>query len=261
MTKQLTKSKKSEARTNTDMLAAALMRLHDKRTTWQNGTYKRSNDELYGILAECHTLLVQLRGEIKLRKKLNEAIEAAGYKARSNTSIELKVVRAVFGVENTRTQAYVRVLQLAKTDLPKGWTLQEWIEEHGGIEEVRRKPKAGPSAADQAKQYRALAEEKLANAEHIGKRFKPDDSLQPDDGGDYAYTVALVRVDADGNASLVFGTNKNALVKAVITEAGKQLATRKAEHDEQSKHSKKRNKRDAVLADADEVELDQAIAA
>lgn len=260
MTKARKMNKKSEARVNTDMLSAALLRLHDKRATWQNGTYKRSNDELYVILAECHELLMQLRGELKLRKKLNEAIEAVGFEVRSNTSIELKVVRAVFGAENKRTQAYVRVLQLAKTDMPKGWTLQEWIEEHGGIEEVRRKPKAGPTAAERAKQYRAFAEVKLANAEHIGKRFKPDDSLQPDDGGNYAYTVALVRVDADGKASLVFGTNKNALVKAVITEAGKTLATRKAEHDEQSKHSNKRKQRDAVLnGEADE--FDHAIAA
>src|SRR6056297_39645 len=261
MTNKLKNSKKSEARANVEMLSAALQRLHDKRTTWQNGTYKRSNDELYGILAECHTLLVQLRGEIKLRKKLNDAIEAAGYTVRSNTSIELKVVRAVFGVENKRIQAYVRVLQLAKTDMPKGWTLPEWIEEHGGIEEVRRKPKEGPTEAERAKQYREYAEAKLANAEHIGKRFAPDDSLQPDDGGDYAYTVALVRVDADGKASLVFGTNKNALVKAVITEAGKTLAARKAEDDEQSKHSTKRKKRDALLEDADDLELDQTIAA
>jgi len=261
MTKKLKMRKKSEAKANVDMLSTALQRLHDKRTSWQNGAYKRSNDELYGILAECHTLLVQLRGEVKLRKKLNDAIEAAGYTVRSNTSIELKVVRAVFGVENKRIQAYVRVLQLAKTDMPKGWTLPEWIEEHGGIEEVRRKPKEGPTEAERAKQYREYAEAKLANAEHIGKRFVPDDSLQPDDGGDYAYTVALVRVDADGKASLVFGTNKNALVKAVITEAGKTLAARKAEDDEQSKHSKKRNKRDAVLEDADDLELDQAIAA
>ncbi len=261
MTKKLKTRKKSEAKANVDMLSAALKGLHDKRTTWQNGAYKRSNDELYGILAECHKLLVQLRGEVKLRKKLNDAIEAAGYTVRSNTSIELKVVRAVFGVENKRIQTYVRVLQLAKKDMPKGWTLQEWIEEHGGIEEVRRKPKAGLTATEKAKQHREYAEAKLANAKHIGKRFVPDDSLQPDDGGDYAYTVALVRVDTDGKASLVFGTNKNAIVKAVVTEAGKTLAARKAEDDAQSKHSKTRKKRDELLAEADDSELEQAIAA
>ena len=251
----------SEARANVKMLAAALKKLHDKRTAWQEGTYKRSNEELYAILAECHTLLEQLRGEIKLRKKLNEAIAAAGYTVRSNTSLELKVVRSVFGTENKRTQAYARVLQIAKAELPKGWTLPEWIEEQGGIEEVRRKPKAGLTATEQAKQYREFAEAKLANAQHIGKRFTPDDSLQPDDGGDYAYTVALVRVDADGKASLVFGTNKAALVKAVVTEAGKQLTKRKAEQDTQSAHSKKRNKRDAVLDDVDAVERDQKLVA
>lgn len=261
MTKKRKINKKSEARANVDMIATALKKLHDKRTTWQNGTYKRSNDELYAILADCHALLVQLRGELKLRKKLNKAIEAAGYTVRSNTSLELKVVRAVFGAENKRTQTYARVLQIAKAELPKGWTLPEWIEEHGGIEEVRRKPKAGPTAAEKAKQYREFAEAKLANAQHIGKRFAPDDSLQPDDGGDYAYAVALVRVDADGKASLVFGTNKNVLVKAVITEAGKQLAQRKADHDVQSKHSKKRKERDELLIGFGDLELDQAIAA
>jgi ribosomal protein L18E len=54
MTKRLKKSKKSEAQVNVDKLSAALKQLHDKRTTWQDGTYKRSNDELYGILGRIH---------------------------------------------------------------------------------------------------------------------------------------------------------------------------------------------------------------
>lgn len=245
-TKTTTKTK-SEAQINIDMLSAALKRLHDKREEWQANAYKRSNEQLYTILEDCHTLLVQLRGEVKLRKKLNDAIEAAGFTVRSNTSIELKVVRAVFGVENNRIHAYVRVLQIAKVELPKGWTLTEWIEEQGGIEEVRRAPKAGISAADQAKLYRNIAEARLANADHIGERFDPPADLQPDDGGDYAFSVALVRVDTDGKASVVFGTNNNALVKAVITEAGKQLSKQDANDAAVNKHSKKRQARDQVL--------------
>ena len=124
--------KKSATKANIDMMSAELARLHHKRSEWENGAYKRSNEQLYELLAECHTLLVQLRGEVKLRKKLNKAIEAAGFTVRSNTSLELKVVRAVFGVENNRIQAYVRVLQLAKKEMPKDWTLPEWIEEQGG---------------------------------------------------------------------------------------------------------------------------------
>ena len=247
MTKQTKTSKNSEAKTNINMLSAALKRIHDKREEWQGNAYKRSNEELYAILQDCHDLLTQLRGEIKLRKKLNDAIQAAGFTLRSNTSLELKVVRAVFGVENNRIHVYTRVLQIAKHDLPSGWTIPEWIEEHGGIEEVRRKPKSGMTAADRAKQYRELAEEQLPNIKAIGKRFNPTADLQPSDSGDYAYAVALVRVDADGKASLVFGTNKNAIVKAVVTLAGKTLAERKAESEPQSKHAQKRKARDAVL--------------
>jgi len=259
MTNTKTKTK-SESKINIERMAAELKRLHDKRSEWQEGAYKRSNEQLYAILQDCHTFLVQLRREVKLRKKLNDAIEAAGFTVRSNTSLELKVVRAVFGVENNRIYAYTKVLQIAKVDMPKDWTLPEWIEEYGGIEEVRRKPKAGLSEADKAKQYRALADAHLANAEHIGKRFKPDDSLQPDDSSDYEYSVALVRVDSDGKASLVFGTSKAALVKAVVTEAGKQLAERKKQAAETNKHSSKRKQRDAVLAESSD-EFEYAAAA
>lgn len=259
-TKTTTKTK-SEAQINIDMLSAALKRLHDKREEWQANAYKRSNEQLYTILEDCHTLLVQLRGEVKLRKKLNDAIKAAGFTVRSNTSIELKVVRAVFGIENNRIYAYVRVLQIAKAELPKGWTLSDWIEERGGIEEVRRTPKAGISAADQAEQYRSIAEAKLANADHIGERFDPPADLQPNDGGDYSFSVALVRVDTDGKASLVFGTNNNAIVKAVITEAGKQLSKQDADDAAVNKHSKKRQERDQILDGLGLSDDDLAIAA
>jgi hypothetical protein len=135
---------------------------------------------------------------------------------RSNTSIELKVVRAVFGVENNRTQAYTRVLQLAKKDLPEGWKLAEWIEEKGGVEEVRRTPKDGPTLAEQAEKNRIHAEEVLANIDATVPRFKPIKSLQPEEGGDYQFSVALVRVDNDGKAAIVFGMPRTSTRSSVF---------------------------------------------
>jgi hypothetical protein len=67
-------------------------------------------------------------------------------------------------------------------------------------------------------------------------------------------------VDSDGKASLVFGTSKAALVKAVVTEAGKQLAERKKQAAETNKHSSKRKQRDAVLAESSD-EFEYAAAA
>jgi hypothetical protein len=258
----MTKKTKSKAKANNDMLRSEIQRLHEKRVIWQEGAYKRSNEALYEVLEGCHEVLNQLRSDLKLRKKLNKALEDVGFTVRSNTSIELKVVRAVFGVENNRTQAYTRVLQLAKKDLPEGWKLAEWIEDRGGVEEVRRTPKDGPTLAEQAEKNRIHAEEVLANIDATVPRFKPIKSLQPKEGGDYQFSVALVRVDSDGKAAIVFGTNKNALVKSVLTEAGKGLAEQEEPTKVPTKQSTKRKSRDEVLASTDgEVAPDTAIAA
>lgn len=258
----MTETTKSSAKANNDMLRDEIQRLYEKRVIWQEGAYKRSNEALYEVLEGCHEVLNQLRSDLKLRKKLNKALEDAGFTVRSNTSIELKVVRAVFGVENNRTQAYTRVLQLAKKDVRQGWTLTEWIEERGGVEEVRRTPKVGPTLAEKAEKNRIHAEEVLANINATVPRFKAIKSLQPAEGGDYQFSVALVRVDSDGKAAIVFGTNKNALVKSVLTEAGKDLAEQEELTKVPTKQSTKRKSRDEVLASTDdEVALDTAIAA
>lgn len=65
----------------------------------------------------------------------------------------------------------------------------------------------------------------LADSEGISNRFDPADSLQPSNEGDYEYSVALDRINPNGKAVVVFGTNKNALVKAVLTEAGQGKVT------------------------------------
>jgi hypothetical protein len=253
-------TKMSEKMMNIAMLTVELTTLRAARESWQNGTYKRSNDELYDILQRCDMLLVQLRGEVKLRKRLNDTLEALGITVRSNTSLELKVIWAVFGVENKRTHAYARVLRLAHTEKPKNWTLKEWIEEAGGIEEVRRTPKEGVTPTEKARMQRDTAEEKLATANAIAPRFEPTETLQPAEGGDYAYSVALVRIDKDGKASLVFGTNKTALVKAVLTEAGQVLTQRKEEEDAVKTKQDARMTRDRVLAASDD-ELNALLAA
>ncbi|MCE8525791.1 hypothetical protein KBY23_11005 [Ruegeria pomeroyi] len=248
-------TKQSKSKTNTNTLRAELKRLHALRIVWQDDVYKRSNEALYEILEGCHALLEQLRKNVDLRKKLNDALKKSGFTVRSNTSIELKVVRAVFGVENNRTHAYVRVLQVAKAELPDDWTLTEWIEERGGVEEVRRTPKEGPTIAQKNEEYRKNAEKVLFDTDPIVPRFKAKADIRPADDGDYEFAVALVRVDGDGKAAIVFGSNKNALVQAVLTEAGKKIAKDKEKADVTSKQTKKRKKRDAVL-DADDSDFD-----
>lgn len=250
MTKTTTKTGTSPAG-DIDKLVSSLNTLRKERKTWEEGAFKSSNEQLYRLLEKCHRFLERLRDDLKLRRKLESALDRLEIEVRSNTSLELKLAKAVFGQENRRIHAYVRVLQVAKTDLSKGASFSDWILERGGVEEIRRKPKAGPTPAEQAKIDRALAEEILADADPISARFRPDNSLQPAEGGDYEFSVGLVRVDSDGKAAVVFGSSKVSLVRAVLAEAGSRLRDSEAVERSVSKHSKKQKERDDVLQKAD----------
>lgn len=243
-------SKKS-SQDNVTNLTSAIDALRRKCEAWEINIYKSSNDELYSILQKCHLFLENLRSAPKMRNAFTKALEGLGIEVRGNTSLELKVVKAVFGKENKRIHAYVRLLKTAKKDLPKGTSLSDWIFEEGGVEEIRRKPKDGPTPTEKAKLNRERAERTLCDVDPIGKHFDPDDSLQPVSDGDYPFSVALVRVDANGKAAVVFGSNKTTLVRAVLTEAGSALKLRQDQEQTESKHTEKRKKRDEVLEKED----------
>jgi hypothetical protein len=241
--------------TNSDRaatLVAQVDTLAKKREKWEAGAFKASNDQLYDILAECHKMLQTLSGNSGLKKAFDTALKDAGYKFRSNTSWELKVVKAVFGEENNRHYAYVRALKIARDDqggVPSGKTFQSWVRDNGGIEEIRIKPKGGLSQADKAQLAREKADEHFATASVIGSRFDPDSSLQPAHNEDFRFSVALVRVDSDGKAGIVFGTNKAAVVRTVLKVAGDAL-TKKQEQEAPAKAERtKQEKRDAILAE------------
>ena len=59
------------------------------------------------------------------------------------------------------------------------------------------------------------------------------------------------KVPRGGPVKSLGGPNKNALVKAVLTEAGQKISDGVAEQKTVSKHSMKRNERDAILAEDD----------
>ncbi|MBO9422369.1 hypothetical protein J7481_22855 [Labrenzia sp. R4_2] len=242
---------KLETKNDVAGISDSISTLRQRCQIWEAGLYRSSNEELYSILEQCHLFLESLRTASQMRKAFSKALTSLGIDVRSDTSLELKVVKAIFGKENTRVHAYVRLLRIAKTDLPKGKTLSDWIVEQGGVEEIRRKPKIGPTAAEIAKQRREVAEQRLYDVETIGTRFDPEDSLKPDPDGDYPFSVALVRVDSDCKAGVVFGSNKTTLIAAVLAEAGARLEDTADQQEVVSKHTEKRIKRDQVLSRAD----------
>lgn len=206
-----------------------------QRKAWENGTYAASNKELYAVLAKCLALYNEIARSMELSRGLNKMLALRGITHNKSTSMPLKVVRLIFvDAQNndrfaSRMFTYAKVLKIAKDENCTPDNLHNFITERGGVDEIRRNSSDGLTDAQKAKQYEAIAEVTFNDqAQEIAKLTKVPPTLQPADGTQF--TVALVRKNADGTSSIVYGSQKTALVSALLVEAGKKLQEQAAKN-------------------------------
>jgi hypothetical protein len=200
-----------------------------KRVLWEQGTYAAANAELYSILGDCLDLFVALKRRMNAAKAVNDLLALRGITYNNATSLELKLVRLVFATADTakrmenRLFSYARVIRVAADAKQTSATLVQFITDRHGIDEIRRANKDGVSAADNVKAQVDLARVELVSPSDsdLFTDFELPDQLQPKDG--QQFSLALVRKNADGTGSIVFGTNNVAAVTTVLALAGRAL--------------------------------------
>lgn len=239
----MTTDTKSKADTisNVSELGQAFVDLIKQRETWEAGTYAASNTELYAILGQTLDVLYRVKRFTELSRGLNELLKQLGFNFTAATSTETKLLRAVFtdpaqpDQYKQRIYVYARVLSVAYDAKITGAQLPAFIIQNGGIDEIRRADPKVASKADTEKLVVHAAEKALTAAERsaiaTGIQLPPE--LQPAD--DQLFSLALVRKEADGTGSIVFGTNSKTLVQSVLAIAG-----RKIDADEEEKRKRDR---------------------
>lgn len=117
-----------------------LAKMEVARINWEQGAYRNSNLELYGVLADC----LMFAGELPVAesKQRSAALETffkeRGYKYKKDSHIIARVVRAVFGnIDRRRISTYVLVLRQAQKSKVEPTQLAQWIENGGGIQEIK----------------------------------------------------------------------------------------------------------------------------
>lgn len=210
-------------------LAATINELANRRVIWEQGAYAASNMELYTLLGACLDIFIQVRDKTDLSKGLNELLKVRNITFNAGTSLELKIVRLVFAsgetapkIEN-RAFGYARVIRVAFEAKQTGTTLPQFIEANHGIEEIRRTGKDGVSNTNKVELFKEHARTELlaAPSDELFNPFALPDQLQPVDGEQFS--LALVRKNADGTGSIVYGTGNVAAVSAVLAIAGKTI--------------------------------------
>jgi hypothetical protein len=210
-------------------LGKAFVELIKQRETWEAGTYAASNAELYSLLGQTLDLLYRVKRFTELSRGLNGLLTELGFKFTSATSTETKLLRTVFGNPTDpdqykqRIYVYTRVLAVAYEKKITGAELPAFIAEHGGIDEIRRHEPKAASKAEAEKLILHTAEKTLTVADRrtIATGIQLTAELQPAD--DQHFSIALVRMEADGTGSIVYGTNNVALVRSVLAIAGREI--------------------------------------
>lgn len=124
----------------TQPLTKVLADLETERETWEQGVYRTSNLALYSVLAKC--LAIAQADTPELAKQRNAGLEAfyklRGYSYKKDAPPATRVVKAVFGAVNRRRlSTYSLVLREAIKQKVLATQLAEWIEQNGGIQEIR----------------------------------------------------------------------------------------------------------------------------
>jgi hypothetical protein len=210
--------------------AQAELRIADieaKRQKWETTVYRTSNQQLYAVLADCLAYAAPLpTAEAKQRtNELAAFLQERGYKVNKDSPLVTRVVKAVFGnVDRRRISTYSLVLRAAQKEGVSVANLADWIEQRGGVQEIRVSRSATyvspKQKAEQAKSTLsslptlAVAKDKLAelaDADFVGDECV----LLAEQQADGSFHIkALVRSGGAVNAALaaVYGLQKKEAV-------------------------------------------------
>ena len=205
------------ASTTTQIAATSLIDLESKRQQWETTVYRTSNQQLYALLAECYVYGGELPfDQAKQRSAvLADFCQQRGYAVKKESPLLTRVVKAVFGnVDRRRISTYSLVLRSAKAANVLPTNLAQWVEERGGIQEIKlarsatyvspsakaQKAKATLTATTNLAVVASEALSQLADADFMGEECVLVAEQQAD--GSFAIK-ALTRSSTALNAALL----------------------------------------------------------
>lgn len=197
--------------------------LSNKRERWENGTFKKSNDELYALLSDCLDFYEELRGKKTRCKALNDFLKDNSIKFNEGSSLETRIVRAVFNSSfQKRAYGYARVIKVASEEKKQSETMSDFITSRGGIEEIRRTNRKGETPAELRKQNIRYAKELFEQRKPLVQLISNSASqLEFDEGAEHNLFVGLMRLEDNGQYSLVYETSAPSVVNSALAQAGK----------------------------------------
>ena len=216
-------------------LVAELDRLSANCISWEKTSFKKANEELYGLLAHCLAIFetrfkhASDEDRAALRKEVLARLQARNIRVVKQSATLTMFVRLLFNSDRKRANSYAYVLTAAMTHGVTSAELAQWITQTGGIEEVKRRHLVKPETAQrqaELAQTRQRLESEIAQAHDVPLAQVALNGLEGD------YVLLLARPNGDGKGAAVVGVLPDAsesLRKGLLQQLAKQRVAQAAE--------------------------------
>ncbi len=217
--------------------------LSARRDVWEKNDYKKANDGLYALLADCldvfNARFVKGSEDDKkaLRRSLMERLKANNVRVVATSTTLTMLARFVFNSDRKRAQGYGYVLAAAVSHGIEAAEFPAWVLKQGGIEEIKRLMVKKPEAI--AKQQAVKAATVAVKGDLELKALQPLAHVGLT-GLTGTYAVLLVKPSVNGGADIVGSLSdiNDALVNALILRMAKAQVEAAAADKEMSKQVK-----------------------
>lgn len=208
-----------------------------RRKEWEATDYKKANDGLYALLAECLDVFNErfVKGseddQIALRRCLMQRLQSDGIRVVKTSATLTMLARFVFNSDRKRAQGYGYVLAAAVSHKVEAAGFAAWVVQQGGLEEIKRLMVKSELA--RAKQEAVKAATQAVKGELELNALQPLAHVGLD-GLKGTYAVLLVKPNVAGGADIVGSLSdvNEALVNALIQRMAKAQVAAAAEKKE-----------------------------
>ena len=251
----MAKSVSSKSVMSAQAIVAQADALVKQRKDFEQNEYARSNQRLYGILAEVLAMYEQARVSkatlAEAVKQMKANLEASKVRVQTNTLALTLFVRYVFGTDRQRSLNYSRTFQAAIQQGITSKQLAQFIEDCGGVESCKKQfTKSAVVVAKETSIAKnlSLVDDALAIAiESPIATFKVAESLVAKTY-DKGYVFVIGKADKKGNIKAL---NVVPAYSAGMTKwAREQLALFLAEQQAVADKQAKGNRKDSALEKA-----------
>lgn len=200
--------------------------LSARRDQWEKTDYKKANEGLYALLADClnvfNARFVKGSEDDKkaLRRSLMERLKANNVRVVATSTTLTMLARFVFNSDRKRAQGYGYVLAAAVSHGVEAAEFPAWVVKQGGIEEIKRLMVKKPEAI--AKQQAVKAATATVNGEIELNTLQPLAHVGLN-GLKGKYVVLLAKPNVNGGADIVGSLSdiNEALTNALILRMAK----------------------------------------